>query len=264
MPADILSEIIEVKRRRVAAARQEISLAQLRASIADADRHLLSTALSDSRRLNIIAEFKRRSPSKGMIRADADPHVLAQSYERGGAAAVSVLTEEDFFGGSLTDLRAVRKAVGLPILRKDFVFDEYQVWESAAAGANAVLLIVSVLTDEELKALRIVAEDELGMDALIEVHSLAELQRALAAGAKLIGVNNRNLRTFEVSLEVSAELAREAPPETILVSESGIHTFDDLMRLRDLGYRGFLIGESLMRANDPEQALRSLLNHVPS
>lgn len=260
MGPDILNEIIAVKRRRVTASRQAVSLEQLRTATVNVDRHLLSAALSRSLRLNIIAEFKRRSPSKGMILEDADPRSIAQSYDRGGAAAVSVLTEEDFFDGSLADLRTVRESVSLPILRKDFVFDEYQVWESAAAGANAVLLIVSVLTDDELRTLRVLAEDELGMDALIEVHSLDELQRALTVGARLIGVNNRNLRTFEVSLDVSAKLAREAPPDTILVSESGLRTRDDLMRLQDLGYRGFLIGESLMRANDPEQALRSLLD----
>ncbi|HXD33316.1 MAG TPA: indole-3-glycerol phosphate synthase TrpC [Pyrinomonadaceae bacterium] len=263
MGSDILTEIISVRKRRVLEAQRTLPLEKLKAQVeqgtADRQVHRLATALSNDLRPNIIAEFKRRSPSKGVIRSDADPHALSSAYERGGAAAISVLTEEDFFAGSLDDLRSVREAVRLPILRKDFVFDEYQVWESGAAGAAAILLIVSVLTDEELRSLRRLAEDGLGIDALVEVHSATELQRALTAGAKIIGVNNRNLRSFEVSLDVSVDLAREAPAETILVSESGIATRDDLTRLRELGYRGFLIGESLMRAADPEQTLRSLL-----
>jgi indole-3-glycerol phosphate synthase len=171
---------------------------------------------------------------------------------------MSVLTEEDYFGGSLDDLRAVKNTVELPVLRKDFVFDEYQVYESAAAGADAVLLIVAALDDETLSRLRRLAEDDLGMDALVEVHSSEEMKRAVASGATLIGVNNRDLRTFEVSLDTSFALAREAPPEALLVSESGLHTADDLERLFAAGYRGFLIGELLMRSGNPEQALRKL------
>lgn len=261
MAADILTEIMDVKRRRVASARALVSLETLQSKVGELNsrgRRLSATLLNDSR-VNIIAEFKRRSPSKGIIRADADPTALARAYERGGAVAVSVLTEEDFFAGSLADLEAVRQAVNLPILRKDFVFDEYQVWESAAAGADAVLLIVAALSDDELYSLRRLAEDQLGLDALVEAHSSEELKRALAAGAKMIGVNNRNLRNFDVSLDVSAQLASEAPEGVILISESGIGNHDDLIRLKDLGYRGFLIGETLMRAEDPEQALRLLV-----
>jgi indole-3-glycerol phosphate synthase len=170
---------------------------------------------------------------------------------------MSVLTEEDYFAGSLDDLRQVKAVVDLPVLRKDFIVDEYQVYESAAAGADAILLIVAVLDDEELLRLRRLAEDELYMDALVEVHTSDEMKRAAACGAKLIGVNNRDLRTFEVSLDTSLRLAREAPAEAVLISESGLKNSDDLRCLYDAGYRGFLIGETLMRAEDPEQALRS-------
>lgn len=210
--------------------------------------------------VNIIAEFKRRSPSKGVIRADADLKTIVQAYEAGGAVAISVLTEEDYFSGSLDDLRAVKKLVGLPVLRKDFVFDEYQVYESAAAGADAVLLIVAALDDEVLERLRRLIEDELGMDALIEVHTHEEMQRATACGANLIGANNRNLHTFEVSLDTSLSLAANAPPGTVLISESGLNNSTDLARLHDAGYRGFLIGESLMRSENPEAALRELVS----
>jgi indole-3-glycerol phosphate synthase len=170
-----------------------------------------------------------------------------------------VLTEEDYFDGSLDDLRTVKSTVKLPILRKDFVFEDYQVYESAAAGADAILLIVAALDDETLSHLRLLAEEELHMDALVEVHTSEEMKRAAATGATLIGVNNRDLRTFTVSLETSLALAREAPPNALLISESGLHSSSDLHRLRDAGYHGFLIGETLMRADNPADTLRELL-----
>ena len=216
----------------------------------------LLIALGDTSQVNIIAEFKRRSPSKGEIRGDVDPAAMARSYQAGGARAVSVLTEQDFFSGSLDDLIKVRQAVSLPILRKDFIFDPYQIYESAAVGADAVLLIVSALQDDGLRRLREIAEDELQMDALVEVHNKAEMTRAVTAGAKLIGVNNRNLQTFEVSLETSVGLATVAPNDVTLVSESGLNSSLDLKRLRALGYKGFLIGESLMRSEMPETSLQ--------
>lgn len=219
----------------------------------------LAGALADVSKVNVIAEFKRRSPSKGEIRLGADPVTTARTYESAGASAVSVLTEEDYFGGSLDDLRGIRKAISLPILRKDFIFDEYQVYESAAAGADAVLLIVAALDDGALIRLRRIIEDELGMDALVEVHTADEMKRAGECGARLIGVNNRDLQTFKVSLEPSVQLAQLAPDGSALISESGIRSAVDIGRLRKLGYRGFLIGESLMRADDPEAALRALL-----
>ena len=256
---DVLTEIIAAKRSRVLAAKQTVPLDQIRCLALDtcsASHAFLNVLRADS--INIIAEFKRRSPSKGVIRAGANPTDIVQDYAAGGAVALSVLTEEDYFAGSLDDLRAVKAAVKLPVLRKDFVFEEYQVYESAAAGADALLLIVAALDDASLLRLRQLAEDDLGMDALVEVHTSDEMKRAAACGAKVIGVNNRDLRTFEVSLNTSLSLAREAPPEALLISESGLHSSDDLQRLRAAGYQGFLIGETLMRAGNPADVLRSL------
>ena len=258
---NVLSQIIDQKRERVEAAKRLVSPGRVRreafAKRADADSHAFRRALQRDG-INVIAEFKRRSPSKGVIRADADLPSIVRSYEAGGAVALSVLTEEDYFDGSLNDLRAAKEAVSLPILRKDFVFDEYQVYESAAAGADAVLLIVAALDDRQLESLRRLAEDELGIDALVEVHDAQEMDRAAGCGATLVGVNNRDLRTFEVSLETSLRLARVAPGDALLVSESGLQSGADLRRLKEEGFQGFLIGESLMRADDPETALRSL------
>ena len=255
----ILAEIIEKKRERVAAAKAMVPPEQMRRLAFESCRttpHALRNALrSDG--INIIAEFKRRSPSKGIIRADANLIDVVQSYEAGGAVAISVLTEEDYFAGSLDDFRSVKTAVSLPVLRKDFVFEEYQVYQSALAGADAILLIVAALDDQTLSHLSGLA-DELGMDALVEVHTSEELKRAAASGATLLGVNNRDLRTFEVSLQTSLSLASEMPQGSISISESGLHTPNDLQRLHDAGYRGFLIGETLMRADDPAEALRSL------
>ena len=258
---DVLSEIIAKKRERLLVAKEQVSLARIQDLAhqvrSDAARHALSKALHRDG-VNVIAEFKRRSPSKGVIRPDADLLQIVKSYEAGGAAAISVLTEEDYFSGSLDDLRAVKAAVLLPVLRKDFVFDEYQVYESAAAGADAILLIVAALDDELLLRLRRLAEDELGLDALVEVHTSDEMKRAVGCDARLIGVNNRDLRTFEVSLETSLSLATEAPSDALLVSESGLRTREDLSRLHAAGFRGFLIGETLMRAENPQQALNEL------
>lgn len=247
----ILSGIIARKRERLEGAKAAHPLDTL--EVRRNSHRFLQALRRDG--VNIIAEFKRRSPSKGVIRADADLKQIVTSYEAGGASAISVLTEEDYFSGSLDDLRAVKSTVDLPVLRKDFIFDEYQVYESAAAGADAMLLIVAALDDETLVRLRRLIED-LGMDALVEVHTREEMQRAVACGANLIGVNNRNLHTFEVSLETSISLAQDT--DAILVSESGLHTAADLSRLRTAGYRGFLIGETLMRSPDPEAALREL------
>jgi indole-3-glycerol phosphate synthase len=261
--ADFLSNIIEKKRARLVRARQLRTLEDLRreaeAARRDAEPRAFSRALADGGRVNVIAEFKRASPSKGSIRGDVRAAEVARVYEAGGAAAISVLTEEDYFLGSLEDLREAVGATRLPVLRKDFVFDEYQIFEAAAAGASAVLLIVAALADEELGRLRLVAEEGLGLDALVEVHTLEELRRASQTGARLVGVNNRNLRTFEVTLETSAELAAHADAGTLLVSESGINNASDIGRLRGHGFRAFLVGESLMRAERPGEALRELI-----
>ena len=258
---DILTQIIKRKRERLEEARRTTPIELIRALAIDhraaANPHALLDALNTDG-LNIIAEFKRRSPSKGVIRADANLTQIVRSYEAGGAVALSVLTEEDHFSGSLDDLRVAKQATDLPVLRKDFIFDEYQVYESAAGGADAVLLIVAALDDETLAKLIRLTENELRMDALVEVHTSDEMTRATAVQAKLIGVNNRDLRTFEVSLQTSLKLASGVLPETVLISESGLNTHADLQRLYEAGYRGFLIGETLMRAENPTHMLREL------
>lgn len=262
MSSDFLSKIIERKGARLAEAKAARPFEDVRreaiAARAGARRHALREALADAGRVNVIAEFKRASPSKGEIRAGALVAETVRAYERGGAAAVSVLTEEDYFRGSLRDLHEAKANTRLPVLRKDFIFDEYQVFESAAAGADALLLIVAALDDEALARLLRLTEEELDMDALVEVHTAAELERAVAVGARIVGVNNRDLRTFEVSLETSIELAGLAPEGTLLVSESGLRGAGDVDRLRACGFRAFLVGETLMRAADPEVALRYL------
>ncbi|HWS56448.1 MAG TPA: indole-3-glycerol phosphate synthase TrpC [Pyrinomonadaceae bacterium] len=261
---DFLERIIAKKRARLAEAVSARPPAGVRAEAEGRRRHspprAFRQALADGARVNVIAEFKRASPSKGEIRAGASAAEIARAYREGGAAAVSVLTEEDFFRGSLRDLSEVKEAAGLPVLRKDFIFDEYQVYEAAAAGADALLLIAAALGDEPLARLRRLAEDELGLDALVEVHTAGEMRRAEAAGAGLVGVNNRDLRTFNVSLETSVALAAHAPAGALLVSESGLRDAEDLKRLRACGYRAFLIGETLMRARRPDEALRGLLD----
>jgi indole-3-glycerol phosphate synthase len=264
MTKHIFSQILDRKRKAVA---------QLRADPASRDfgeraleirknaqAHRFLRALeSDPQRLIIIAEFKRRSPSVGIIRDDLTVSEIVRCYERGGAAAISVLTDEEYFGGSIADLCTARSVTKLPLLRKDFIIDRLQILEAATAGADAVLLIVAALDDVSLGQLRTLAEDELGLDALVEVHSSEELTRALNAGAKIIGVNNRDLRTFRVSLNTSERLIAEAPRDKIMISESGLHRTDSLLHLHKLGFRGFLIGQALMRAPDPEAALRDLV-----
>lgn len=256
---DILSEIIATKRLALEASKRAVLPEQLRSNAFEIRSSARTHALREALRadaVNIIAEFKRRSPSKGIIRENADGATIARSYQSAGAAAISVLTEENYFAGSLADLRAVREVASIPLLRKDFIFDEYQVYESAFAGADALLLIVAALDDETLAHLLRLTEEELRMDALVEVHTKEELFRAIAVGAKLIGVNNRDLRTFNVSIETSLDLAPFAPAEVVLVSESGLSP-DVVSDLRAAGYGGFLVGESLMRAADPALALRA-------
>ena len=207
---------------------------------------------------NVIAELKKASPSRGLLRADYQPAVLAPMLEAVGAAALSVLTEEEFFQGSLRDLKEVSKATEIPILRKDFIFDPWQVWETRAAGADAFLLIAAILDDGTLRELLELGR-ALKMEALVEVHSRNELKRAAGIGAKIIGVNNRDLKTFDVRLETSLELVQEIPDECIAVSESGIRTHGDLERLRGAGFDAFLVGEHLMIMPEPSAGLRELL-----
>lgn len=220
-------------------------------------------ALAGAGAIRVIAEHKRRSPSRGAIREDLAPAEVARSYERGGAAALSVLTDEPFFGGTLAHLVEARRTSGLPVLRKDFTLDPWQVREARAAGADAVLLIVAALSDAELRALLDEAR-AVGVDALVEAHDRAELERALLAGARLVGVNNRDLRTLAVSLETSLALATVIPDDVVAVAESGIRTGSDLRRLRDAGYDACLVGEHLMTSPDPGLALRQLLEEASS
>ncbi|HEV2289590.1 MAG TPA: indole-3-glycerol phosphate synthase TrpC [Candidatus Acidoferrales bacterium] len=207
---------------------------------------------------NVIAELKKASPSCGLLRADYQPVVTAPMLEAAGATALSVLTEEDFFQGSLGDLKEVSKTTKIPILRKDFIVDPWQVWETRAAGADAFLLIVAILDDETLRELLELGR-QLNMEALVEVHSREELARAMNVRAKIIGVNNRDLKTFEVKLDTSFALIDAIPEECVAVSESGIHSRGDIERLRAAGFDAFLVGEHLMRRPDPAASLRDLL-----
>ncbi len=255
MKGTILERIIEAKRLQIATAKQNFDRTAI---VRKAHPYRLRKALSDRSKHNIIAEFKRASPSKGIINDSVSPALAAANYRDAGAAAISVLTEEHFFKGSIDDLRAVRNAVDLPILRKDFIIDEFHIHESAAIGADAILLIVAALRVNELRHFCSLS-DELGLDALVEVHDLAEMEVAAEIGAMLIGVNNRNLKTFEVSLDVSRELIKYAPPGAIMIAESGISSRDEIAELSGLGYSGFLVGESLMRSGDATSALKAWL-----
>jgi indole-3-glycerol phosphate synthase len=254
----ILDEIVTARRSDVAAARQRISLGGLEERPLYPEPRRGFAAQVRARRPAVIAEVKKASPSRGVIRADFQPVRIAEAYADAGAAAVSVLTEERFFQGRLADLEAIRAAIALPLLRKDFLLDAYQVVEARAWGADAVLLIVAILSEETLAEL-LAAARELELDALVEVHTVAELERALRAAATLIGINSRDLRTFDTTLETAERLRPLVPPGVLAVAESGIDTPADLVRLRAAGFEAFLIGEALMRAADPGAKLRSLL-----
>jgi indole-3-glycerol phosphate synthase len=257
--ASVLGQIVARTRVRIHERRRELPLDRiLSVAPTPGGRRPFLPAIARPGGFNVIAEFKRRSPSRGVLREDLSPVYVAQGYEIAGAAALSVLTEEEFFGGSLDDLQQARMATLLPTLRKDFVVDPYQVWEAWIAGADGVLLIAAVLSDQELRVLMSAAA-EAGIDALVEVHDRAELERALGLGARLVGVNNRDLRTMVVSLDTALELAPFVPDDVVAVAESGIRTGADLRRLRDAGYNAFLVGEHLMTSPDPRAALEALL-----
>ncbi len=250
----------------VAAKRQEIEIAQRRVSVAELERLAAAAApvrdfraaLENPPGVQVIAEVKRTSPSAGLIRANADAADVARTYEQHGAACISVLTDGPHFGGSLDDLRRIREVVNLPLLRKDFILDAYQLLEARAAGADAVLLIAEILDDETLACL-IERARELGMEALVEFFEPANLPRALRAGAALIGINNRNLHTFQTSLEQTLALSAQVPKHCLLVSESGIQTRADVERLAAAGAKAILVGETLMRSEDIGAKLRELL-----
>ena len=256
--ADLLETIVAATERRVDVARRVRSLADLERDVQRAPRgDRFESALSRSPAPRVIAECKRRSPSRGILRSDYDPAGHAASYARAGAAAISVLTEPTFFDGSAQHLTAVRAAVDVPLLRKDFIVTDYQLVEAAGLGADAALLIVSALDDRVLRSL-IARCDSIGLAALVEVHDEEEAKRAVGAGARIIGVNSRNLRTLTVDPAVHERVARALPQETVTVAESGIRSHDDLMRLTACGYEAFLVGERLIGQPDPGRALREL------
>jgi indole-3-glycerol phosphate synthase len=259
--SDILKKILARKVEEIRERSARVTLAELSSRVADlAPTRGFTAAIEgkiESGGPGIIAEIKKASPSKGVMRADFDPAAIAKSYEAHGAACLSVLTDADFFQGSEAFLATARGACNLPVLRKDFIIDPYQVYEARAIGADAVLLIVAALGDASLLELSLLAA-ELDLDVLVEVHDEEELERALAIPASLIGVNNRDLRTFETTIETTLRLAPLVPYERMVVTESGIRTRDDVARLRDEGIEAFLIGEAFMRANDPGAALAKL------
>jgi indole-3-glycerol phosphate synthase len=266
--SDLLATIVAATKRVVEVRSERESLSHLRTrverAVADerAPRASFHGALSRRGVMNVIAECKRRSPSKGVLRADYDPVAIAKGYAAAGAAAISVLTEPTFFDGALDHLALVHAAVDIPVLRKDFIVSEYQILEARAAGASALLLIVAALTPDELRTLTSQA-GSVGVDVLVEVHNADELAIAADAGATIIGVNNRNLRTLEVDVKASETLIARMPKDAVAVSESGLRTADDLIRLNGLGYQAFLVGERFMTTADPGAALRELLAGVP-
>jgi indole-3-glycerol phosphate synthase len=256
---NVLARIVERRREAIAHRKRVLPDVALKLAVEKKSAPVRDFAGALTRPgLNIIAELKKASPSRGLLRADYQPAKIAPELEVSGAAALSVLTEEDFFQGSLADLKEVAKATKIPILRKDFIVDPWQVWETRAANADAFLLIVAILDDEILRDLLALGR-KLGMEALVEAHSREEVSRAVRAGAKIIGVNNRDLKTLEVRIETSLELVELIPEECVAVSESGIRSHADLVRMQRAGFDAFLVGEHLMTAPDAGAGLAKLL-----
>jgi len=256
-PTGILARIVSHKREELRSAAVPAADLRRAAESRRANRRDFAAALR-AKRPAVISEIKKASPSKGLLLEDFRPADLARQYEQGGAAALSVLTDREFFQGCLDDLRVARAACTLPVIRKDFTLCDYHVLEAAAVGADAILLIVAILDDAELRSLRQLAA-ELGMAALVEAHCARELERAVRSDARIIGINNRDLNTFRVSLDTSLDLVKSIPDGVIKVSESGIFNADDIHRLMNAGFDAFLVGEHLMKSGDATQALRELV-----
>ncbi len=253
-----LEEILEVKRQEIEQLRPRAAELHRQARARKDFRDFRSALHRDDEKLAVIAEIKKASPSAGVIAKSFEPVEIAKNYERAGANAISVLTDSKFFQGSLEHLKNVRNAVSLPLLRKDFIWDRAQIAESAANGADAILLIVAALTQDQLVRL-LKGAKEFRLDALVEVHSVDELQRALEAGAEIVGINNRDLTTFDVDLTVTEKLCREVPDDVILVSESGIKTPQDIARMKACGVDAVLVGEALMRGEVSIEQLRAVI-----
>ena len=256
-----LSRIVAAKRAELALVQSKVPLSELEKGLVPSITGRFRSALLQNvgGNYSVIAEVKKASPSKGLLCQDFHPAEIAKGYRAAGARALSVLTDREFFQGSLDDLKLAKAASGLPVLRKDFTLEPYHVYEAAAAGADAVLLIVAILPPFELKQLLELSK-ALGLDALVEVHNSEELSIAKDAGAEIIGVNNRDLKTFEVSIQTSLQLVDDIPDQAVAISESGLKTADDLQRLRSAGFDAFLIGERFMTEKDPGAALASLLS----
>lgn len=255
----ILDEIIAYKKEELAETKRRVALAELKAKAKDAPpARGFEAALAKGGEIRLVAEVKKASPSKGVIREDFNPREIAKSYARSGASCISVLTEKKYFQGSLDYLNEIRAAAELPLLRKDFIVEDYQVYEARAAGADAILLIAACLERRQIEDFLSIAK-ELGLDALVESHTYRELDRALLAGATLLGINNRDLGTFAVSLQTTLDLLKDIPGDRTVVSESGIRSREDVLTLQQSGVDAILVGESLMREKDIEKKVKELL-----
>lgn len=257
---NILEKIVEYKKEELSSLKRAMSLKDVQLKAKDTAPAISFLKNFSNKGINIIAEVKKASPSKGVIRENFNPYDCARIYEDHGAACLSVLTDEHFFQGSLAYLTGIKKIVKIPCLRKDFTISEYHIYEARAAGADAILLIAAILDDAQLKDFQCLASEELGMNVLVEVHDEEELKRALAINPKLIGVNNRNLKTFDVDIQTSLTLVEQIPSHITCVSESGLETHDDLVKLKEAGFDGFLIGEAMMKEKDMGKKLKEFIS----